>query len=122
MMSPMPAEILEQLGEDVARALDLLEKLVPRPRNLRVRLKLIPALCGAILDRVKIARLAGDGVSYLALRGHSDNSSADGMATSSGPRGGMEEDFDTEVIKRKVVEGFFVGHGEWRGTWSTAGA
>lgn len=38
------------------------------------------------------------------------------------PRGGMEEDFDTEVIKRKVVEGFFVGCGEWRGTWGTAGA
>ena len=37
------------------------------------------------------------------------------------PRGGMEEDFDSEVIKRKVVEGFFVGHGEWRGTWGTSG-
>ena len=37
------------------------------------------------------------------------------------PRGGMEEDFDSEVIKRKVVEGFGVGHGEWRGTWSTSG-
>lgn len=37
------------------------------------------------------------------------------------PRGGMEEDFDTEVIKRKVVEGFFVGHGEWRGTYSSSG-
>lgn len=38
------------------------------------------------------------------------------------PRGGMEEDFDSEVIKRKVVEGFFVGFGEWRGTWGTRGA
>lgn len=38
------------------------------------------------------------------------------------PRGGMEEDFDSEVIKRKVVEGFAVGFGEWRGTWGTAGA
>lgn len=37
------------------------------------------------------------------------------------PRGGMEEDFDAEVIKRKVVEGFFVGHGEWRGTWASSG-
>lgn len=37
------------------------------------------------------------------------------------PRGGMEEDFDAEVIKRKIVEGFFVGHGEWRGTWGTSG-
>ncbi len=37
------------------------------------------------------------------------------------PRGGMEEDFDSEVIKRKVVEGFMVGFGEWRGFWSTSG-
>lgn len=37
------------------------------------------------------------------------------------PRGGMEEDFDSEVIKRKVVEGFVAGHGEWRGTWATSG-
>lgn len=37
------------------------------------------------------------------------------------PRGGMEEDFDAEVIKRKVVEGMFVGHGEWRGTWGSSG-
>ena len=37
------------------------------------------------------------------------------------PRGGMEEDFDSEVIKRKVVEGFICGHGEWRGCWGTSG-
>ncbi len=37
------------------------------------------------------------------------------------PRGGMEEDFDAEVIKRKVVEGFAVGHGEFRGYWGTSG-
>ena len=37
------------------------------------------------------------------------------------PRGGMEEDFDSEVIKRKVIEGFFVSHGEWRGAWGTSG-
>jgi hypothetical protein len=37
------------------------------------------------------------------------------------PRGGMEEDFDNEVIKRKVVEGFAVGHGEARGIWGTSG-
>ena len=37
------------------------------------------------------------------------------------PRGGMEEDFDSEVIKRKVVEGFAVGHGEARGAWGTSG-
>src|SRR5207248_4719858 len=38
------------------------------------------------------------------------------------PRGGMEEDFDQEVIKRKVVQGYVIGHGEWRGTWGTSGA
>jgi hypothetical protein len=37
------------------------------------------------------------------------------------PRTGMEEDFDTDVIKHKVVEGFFVGFGEWRGFWGTSG-
>jgi Mu-like prophage major head subunit gpT len=37
------------------------------------------------------------------------------------PRGGMEEDFDSEVIKRKIVEGFFVGHGEARGVWGSSG-
>ena len=37
------------------------------------------------------------------------------------PRGGMEEVFDDEVIKRKVVEGFMVGHGEWRGAWGSSG-
>lgn len=36
-------------------------------------------------------------------------------------RAGMQEDFDAEVIKRKVVQGFAVGHGEWRGVWSTSG-
>ena len=37
------------------------------------------------------------------------------------PRGGMQEDFDAEVIKRKIVEGFAVGHGEARGWWGTSG-
>lgn len=41
------------------------------------------------------------------------------------PRGGMldsgDEAFDAEVIKRKVVQGYVVGHGEWRGTWGTSG-
>ena len=37
------------------------------------------------------------------------------------PRGGMEEDFDAEIIKRKVVQGFAVGHGEARGVWGTSG-
>ncbi len=37
------------------------------------------------------------------------------------PRGGMMEDFDSEVIKRKIVEGFAVGHGEARGWWGTSG-
>ena len=38
------------------------------------------------------------------------------------PRGGMEEDLDQEVIKRKVVQGYVAGHGEFRGTWGTSGA
>lgn len=37
------------------------------------------------------------------------------------PRTGTDEDFDSEVIKHKVVEGMFVGFGEWRGTWGTSG-
>lgn len=37
------------------------------------------------------------------------------------PRQAMTDDFDTEVIKRKVVQGFVCGHGEWRGTWATSG-
>jgi hypothetical protein len=37
------------------------------------------------------------------------------------PRSGMDEDFDSEVIKHKVVQGMFVGFGEWRGVWGTSG-
>ena len=37
------------------------------------------------------------------------------------PRQGMEEDFDSETIKRKVVQGFVCGHGEPRGIWGTSG-
>lgn len=37
------------------------------------------------------------------------------------PRNDSEEDFDTEVLKHKVVEGMFVGFGEWRGVWGTSG-
>ena len=36
-------------------------------------------------------------------------------------RSGMQEDFDADVIKRKVVQGFAVGHGEARGIWGTSG-
>ncbi len=36
-------------------------------------------------------------------------------------RSGQQEDFDAEVTKRKVVEGFAVGHGESRGVWGTSG-
>jgi hypothetical protein len=36
-------------------------------------------------------------------------------------RSGMEEDFDAEVIKRKIVEGFACGHGEARGVWGSSG-
>jgi hypothetical protein len=37
------------------------------------------------------------------------------------PRSATEEDFDSEVIKHKVVQGFAVGFGEWRGTWGSSG-
>lgn len=37
------------------------------------------------------------------------------------PRNGMDEDFDAEVIKRKLVQGFVVYHNEWRGNWGTSG-
>lgn len=37
------------------------------------------------------------------------------------PQSSMQDDFDAMVVKRKVVLGFFVGHGEWRGTWATSG-
>lgn len=37
------------------------------------------------------------------------------------PKGGMENDFDAEVTKRKLTQGFFVGHGEVRGIWGTTG-
>lgn len=38
------------------------------------------------------------------------------------PRGGMDEDFDAEIIKRKLVYGAVAGHGEWFGYWGTTGA
>jgi len=37
------------------------------------------------------------------------------------PRTAMEDDFDAEVIKRKLVQGFATGHGEWRGVYGTSG-
>lgn len=37
------------------------------------------------------------------------------------PRTGMQEDWDAEVIKRKVVQGLATGFGEWRGAWGTSG-
>ena len=37
------------------------------------------------------------------------------------PRQGVEEDFDSEVTKRKCVQGFVVYHNEWRGNWGTSG-
>lgn len=37
------------------------------------------------------------------------------------PRQGMEEDWDADVIKRKVTQGFIVYHNEWRGMWGTSG-
>lgn len=37
------------------------------------------------------------------------------------PKAEMETDFDSDVIKRKITEGFAVGHGEARGVWGTSG-
>jgi hypothetical protein len=37
------------------------------------------------------------------------------------PRSGMQEDWDAEIIKRKVVQGYAVGFGEWRGTYGSSG-
>lgn len=37
------------------------------------------------------------------------------------PNGAMEEDFDSMVIKRRIVQGYVVGHGEFRGTWGSSG-
>lgn len=37
------------------------------------------------------------------------------------PEASMIDDFDSMVIKRKIVEGFAVGHGEARGWWGTSG-
>lgn len=38
------------------------------------------------------------------------------------PRQAMEEDFDAEVVKHKLVQGFVVGFGEWRGVYASSGA
>lgn len=38
------------------------------------------------------------------------------------PREAMEEDFDAEVVKHKLVQGFVVGFGEWRGVYGSSGA
>lgn len=38
------------------------------------------------------------------------------------PRTAMEDDFDLEVIKRKRVHGFSLGHGEWFGCYGSTGA
>lgn len=38
------------------------------------------------------------------------------------PTGGMEEDFDSDTIKRKLVQGYVFGHGEWYGAYASSGA
>mgnify|MGYP001617977394 CR=1 FL=1 len=38
------------------------------------------------------------------------------------PRTAMEDDFDTEIIKRKRVHGFSLGHNTWTGVYGTSGA
>lgn len=37
------------------------------------------------------------------------------------PQLSMDEDFDTDDIKRKLVQWYSTGHGEWRGTYGTSG-
>ena len=37
------------------------------------------------------------------------------------PRTAMEDDFDTEVVKRKRVQGFSLGHTRWHGIYGTSG-
>lgn len=37
------------------------------------------------------------------------------------PESGSEIDFDTDIIKRKVRQGYATGFGEWRGTYGTTG-
>lgn len=37
------------------------------------------------------------------------------------PRQAMKDDFDAEVVRRKIVQGFVVGHGDWRGCYGSAG-
>lgn len=38
------------------------------------------------------------------------------------PSSAMEDDFDSMVVKRRVLQGYAVGFGEWRGAWGTSGA
>jgi hypothetical protein len=37
------------------------------------------------------------------------------------PESGSETEFDTDIIKRKVRQGYALGFGEWRGTYGTSG-
>jgi hypothetical protein len=37
------------------------------------------------------------------------------------PRTASEEEFETEILKHKVVEAFFASFGEWRGVWGSSG-
>jgi len=38
------------------------------------------------------------------------------------PRTAMDDDFDSEIIKRKRVHGYSSGHGDWFGMYGTSGA
>ncbi|MER8954550.1 hypothetical protein NKH98_17780 [Mesorhizobium sp. M0833] len=51
--------VLKQLGKDMARALHLLEQLMPRTRKFWVRLKLIPAFRRALPNLVEVIRRRG---------------------------------------------------------------
>lgn len=77
----------------------------------------------------EVNALAGEGLSFMVSHYLSDNDAwfvlCDqhdlNFVWDEKPRGGMEEVFDSEVIKRKVLESFAVGHGECRGAWGTSG-
>ena len=77
----------------------------------------------------EINAIQGEGLSFMVSHYITDTNSWYALANTHDlnfvwdetPRGGMIEDFYAEVIARKVVQGFAVGHGEARGVWGTNG-
>ena len=53
--------VLQQLRDHMSRALDLLEQLMPRPSEIRVRFELIPAAGGLVAYAVKVGGPIYDG-------------------------------------------------------------